>query len=434
MFRAALLAAMPAALMAANCDCTLPSGKVKSMNPYTCKDKKGTCAGGEAGEAAGGANPLLRANTANTANTASREALALALARKEKMPIKAPPVADNAKFEALLSQIKSKCAGEDKAFRVGEMCEHDQCVVREVATLLRDNVDIMDCKFGGEDGSVSAMCKAAPNGKNTPWKACPTRWDAYSNEGACAAKGLDQYDGKLTAYAGFVGQTPDDVRLKFPGDAERYRAKKRDIMNLAAKYQFNDIVEKGCAVCATVAQGGFHAYKAAGLLGRIDVVEEDYGGSLGHIFLLYSTRNEKPSSADNACGRGWTKATCYTQFIDNWYGGLTTAEGWPAYLEGMLTPESVEPCEVGTCSIPYALRTEGGGYSLDFHRQNKWGFDKPRNNEDPAVHAWPKTKPEKPTREGWNVEWYPPAQNWYFQKDGEDDVWADDDAEYYTII
>ena len=40
------------------------------------------------------------------------------------------------------------------------------------------------------------------------------------------------------------------------------------------------------------------------------------------------------------------------------------------------------------------------------------------------VARWPKAKLEKPTRAGWDVEWYAPEQKWYFQKTGDEDVYV----------
>ena len=426
-----LFASLTASAAAGKCMCTWTDkdGKTHTKNVMTliCKGNQGTCAGEVKDDAGGAGDSGLRGNKGGRPlSAAAQEAFDLALKAKEEKPIVEPAVPDSAQFENKLAAIKTACAGEAKDFVPGAMCAHDQCVVEAVTNLLRDNVDIMDCKFGD---SVTEMCKAAPNAKHGPWKGCPNRWAAYSNEGQCAAKGLDAYDGILTAYGGFVGQTPDDVKLKFPGDDTAYHAKRTEIVDKAAKYQFNDITSKGCAVCATVAQGGFHAYKAAGLLGRIDLIEEEYSAGIGHIFLLYSTRDEKPSSAENACPRGWTQDVCYTQFIDNWYAGLTSEDEFAGYMDNMLHPDPTAACYTGNCAIPYSLRNdyppEGEeAQTVSWHKQNRWAFRKPRSNDDPAVAEWPKAPVPEPTKEGWSTEWYAPAQAYYFAKPGAKSEWA----------
>lgn len=173
--------------------------------------------------------------------------------------------------------------------------------------------------------------------------------EAY--EGHCGSGSptpLKEFDGKQVVPNWFMHkQTPsefEDEKNKVDEECgRRYESTNREsiIQNLeweASRYIFSKIMRDGRAVCATIGQAGIYAYKKAGLLGRLDVVEEDYGDGAGHIFLMYSTRSAvndvnkpcteiyeregDPSARAPRDMRTGVKGLCHAQFIDNWYAGL----------------------------------------------------------------------------------------------------------------
>lgn len=413
MLRALLVAALPVGILAV-CDCTLPNGQKKQMNEFACADQKGTCAPPSGDESGGG---LLRSNSGNGGSHVD-DAQTLGRLRTKTRDVICPKVDPHPKYAKMLTAIKNKCAGEDKSFVEGAMCKHDQCVVKGVSDMFHDHVNIMDCHFSS---SVTEMCKKSPNAQFSPWAKCPTRMAAYNNENQCAKPrpGLKSEDGVLVVYPGFMDQTPQSIKKKFDYDDEgRKKAKffKHALINNAAHFYFNHIMEKGCAVCATIAQAGFHAYKEAGLLGRLDIVEEEYSKTVGHIFLLYSTRDKKPVDPNNACPKGFTKDRCYTQFIDNWYAGLKPSvkgngQTYDEYVAAMLNPPD------SGFSVPYYLRqSKYQPQAISYHKQNKWQFHKKRNDFNKAVATWPKDPVPAPTGlpKGWYSYWDVPTQQYCY--------------------
>ena len=79
---------------------------------------------------------------------------------------------------------------------------------------------------------MCARCARLPRTANIPRGAnAPTRWAAYSNERECAKKGLDFYDKELTAYGGFVGQPPEDVKLRYPDVEDGSGVRRKEASN-----------------------------------------------------------------------------------------------------------------------------------------------------------------------------------------------------------
>lgn len=363
--------------------------------------------------------------------------------QRAMMDVQIKEAPEDGKLEADLATIKEQCDTHPakECAQVGPrgpMCPHDQCVIEKVSTLLFDFINIMDCKFSD---SVEEMCKAAGVApQSRKWDQCPSRWDAYwsgeptyqkkhrngtvtqpTNTEECTRYPLSRFDGITVASEDLAMLKPSDIRDRTArkrlteeeeqlyGTIEgKIAALNERMIHMATKTVAVLNYQNGYAVCQTIAVGGLYAYTQAGLTGRLDVVEEQYGGTgstIGHVFLLYTTRADKPEDASSPCGPDPFKPsppTCYAQYVDNWYGGLVkkSEDASPKYIKAMkqgncsrFEDKGALQKETGvqTCFWPYdrqkrywqlkqpleQRRPFRGGHKVSFHTQSGWYFSKP---------------------------------------------------------
>src|SRR5262245_42364951 len=103
----------------------------------------------------------------------------------------------NGFMETMLGKVKKACEAfatptstAPEAVQEAKEAQED-CLIDEVASLLKRQAVIMDCLFSS---NVTERCMAVVPGKQTPWKHCPSIWAAYmggsiskTNAKPCAA-------------------------------------------------------------------------------------------------------------------------------------------------------------------------------------------------------------------------------------------------------